>query len=376
MQTADKLAFWLKLVFLGLCLLLLGRWIFSHHASVAPPTSVLVRAVPVARQDVPIKLNVVGTVVPYQAVDIKSRIDSQILKVPFVSGAEIKAGQTLFLLDDRDLRAQLKQAEANLLRDTAQLNNLTWVQQGNEKVFQKKAISAQVFEAGKAALESQKAIVLADQANIQDLKVQLDYAKVVSPINGRAGTINLTLGNNVKANDVPLVTINQLKPIFVQASLPQRYFDTIIKAMKSGPVSVTALRDGSSEATKGTLEYINNTIDVGTGTFAVRAVFQNTREYLWPGMLVQLQLHIGEDKQALVIPAVAVQQSPQGGEFVFVVENNKAQKRPITLLRIEQDLAIIGAGLKEKEQVVTDGLMSLRPGTSVLIQPKEKYGPL
>lgn len=374
MQITNKHHRLLGLAIVVLGLFFLGRWIFTPGHVEAQPSAVLIRAATVVRQDIPIKVDDVGLVVPYQSVNINARLDSQILKVPFNSGAEVKKGQVLFVLDDRTLKAQLRQAEAALARDVAQLSNLQWTFQRNKTLFQKHTISEQVFEASKAAVDAQEAVILSDKAAIDSLHIQLGYTLITSPIPGRAGTLNVTAGNNVKANDITLVTVNQIKPIWVQASLPQRTFDKIIQAMQKAEVPVFMEKEGRP-VEKGILQYVNNTVDNSTGTFVVRALFKNEKEALWPGMLVRLSFHLGLDQQALVIPEAAIQQN-SAGAFVFVIANNRAQKRPVTLARTQEGLAIIETGLKEKEQVAIDGLMSLKNGVLVQIQKEEQHAGL
>ncbi|MBI1214989.1 MAG: efflux RND transporter periplasmic adaptor subunit [Alphaproteobacteria bacterium] len=352
----------------------LGGWLYMRGAGNAEkdkhddlPVPVTIAAA--KRQDVPVTISSVGTVVPFQTVNIKSRLDSQIMAIRFHDGDEVKKGDVLFQLDDRALKAQLAQAQADLARDQAQLENLKWQLDRNKQLIGQKAISEQAFKSSKAAADAQAASVQADEAAISNLNVQIGYTTITAPIDGRTGTINVTLGNNVKANDTgALVTINQIRPILVQASLPQKTFTELRAAMQAGPVPVTARVKPDGEDVSGTLKYIDNMVDQGTGTYATRATFDNPDEKLWPGMLVPIVIRTGTDEHALVIPEVAVQ-STAGRDFVFVIKNGKAERRPVTVTRIQGDIALVGGGLKAGEQVATDGMLLLTDGAAVSVAP-------
>jgi len=331
----------------------------------APAVPVTVASVVV--QDVPLEIQAVGTVIPFQTVAIKSRIESQIEAVKFQDGDEVKQGDLLFVLDDRTIRAQLEKAKAELVRDKATLEDLKLQYQRNQSLTEGRAISKQVVESSKFAVEAQAALVNADLAAVDNLSVQLGYTQIVAPIDGRTGTITSTIGNNVKVNDVPLVTINQIQPILVQSSLPQNSFEAVRRAMQAGDVMVTAKIENSATIATGKLEYIDNTIDKATGTFVARSLFANADEALWPGMLVSVTLTIGQEESAIVIPEVAVQNS-YSGEFVFVIVEEKAQKRAVTVQRNVNSMAIISDGLKVGEQVATDGMLSLSDGTAVSVR--------
>jgi multidrug efflux system membrane fusion protein len=318
-----------------------------------------------------VEIQSLGTVIPFQSVAIKSRIESQIVAVNFNDGDEVKRGDLLFVLDDRSIRAQLDKVKAELARDQAQLEDLKLQYERNKSLTEGRAISKQVVESSKFAVQAQAALVSADQAAVDNLSVQLGYTQIVAPIDGRTGTITSTVGNNVKVNDVPLVTINQIQPILVQSSLPQNSFDDVRRAMNAGEVVVAAKIGSSPAVAAGTLAYIDNTIDKGTGTFVARSQFGNTDQALWPGMLVSVILTVGSEQNALVIPEVAVQNS-YNGDFVFVIAQDKAQKRAIKVRRNVQGMAIISDGIKVGETVATDGMLSLSDGAAVSVRATEE----
>ncbi len=351
----------------------------GNNSPAQKPPPVPVQVTTALKKDMPVEIQALGTVVPFQTVALKSRIDSQIIEVKFKDGDNVKKGDPLFILDGRALQAQLDQAKADLAAAQAQANNLRKQYLRNQNLIKQQAISQELFDTSKAAVEAQDAITTAAKANLESIQVQIDYTTITAPIDGRAGTINVTAGNNIKANDTtPLVTINQIMPIQVQVSLPQDYFDAIRKAMAAGTVAVTALRNTPDAIpVTGSFSYIDNAIDQGTGTFIGRAVFANDGEHLWPGMLVNLNIAVGKSAQAIVIPEVAIQNSPSG-KFVFTVEDNVAKKTAITVDRIQGGAAIVTTGLKGNEQVATDGIMALKDGAIVSIAPPtaEKTSPV
>jgi len=365
---------------LAVCAGVIGIVVFSYFKSApqnlpeAALPAVPVSVASVVSQDIPLQIQAVGTVMPFQSVAIKSRIESQIVAVKFRDGDVVKKGDLLFVLDDRTIKAQLDKAKAELVRDKAQLEDLKLQYERNKSLTEGRAISKQVVESSKFAVQAQTALVTADMAAVDNISVQLGYTQILAPIDGRTGTITSTVGNNVKVNDVPLVTINQIQPILVQSSLPQGSFDEVRRAMHAGAVAVTAIMENSAAVAAGTLEYIDNTIDKSTGTFVARALFANADEALWPGMLVSVMLTIGQDENAIVIPEVAVQNS-YSGDFVFVIAEEKAQKRAITVKRNIESMAIISAGLKVGETVATDGMLSLSDGTTVSIRVAQGSSP-
>ena len=342
---------------------------FGGHGKPAevkqPPVSV--SAAPAMRKDVPLELTAVGGVVAEQTVGVRSRIDSQVIEVRFHDGDYVNAGDVLFVLDGRAIAAQVQQQQANLARDRAQLANFKRQYDRKKTLTDRGFETASNLDDAKAQYEVQLATVNATQAAIDNMKVQLEYTKILAPISGRTGTINVTLGNTVKANDTgALVTINQVKPIRVQVAIPQKYLDALRQALGGGGVEVTALHEGGKAPSAGKLDYIDNNIDNTTGTFSARASFANDDEALWPGMFVTTTIRLGDEKGALTVPEVAIQHG-QDGDFVFVLVNAKAEKRPVKVARLQQDTAVIADGLKEGEQVAVDGLMKLENGSAVTI---------
>ena len=365
-------------ILMAVAIAALAWWQFGSSADkkTATPTT-RVSAAPVLLQDVPLNVPLVGTVIAYETVSIKSRLDSQIVGVQFHDGDFVKEGQVMFQLDDRAIKAQIAQFHAAVEKEKAQLVNTDLQYQRALKLIKTHVVSQAQVDDAKAAYEAQLAQVNAADANLNNAKVQLTYTTITAPISGRTGTINVTRGNNVKANDLPLVTINRITPIRVQSSIPQRYYDAVKSALAAGDVIAKAKNKESGTVTEGKLEYVDNTIDVSNGTFAGRSIFANEDEKLWPGMFVNISLELGVEKGVLTIPVVALQ-GDDGSHFVFIVdsETKKAVRKPVEVARNNGELVIITKGLSEGELVITDGLLRVNEGTPVeVISPASTEEP-
>jgi len=358
-----------------------GMWLaFRGSAITAPsgPPPVAITTAITTSQAVPVTINAVGNVVAYESVAIRTRIDSQVTAVHFNDGDEIKKGDLLFELDNQSLRARASELEANIARDRAQLENARRQSTRAEVLADKGFATKATKDDTSANVAVASASVNASIAALESVKVQLAYTRITAPISGRTGTINVTRGNNVKTSDAqPMVTINQLKPIRVQAALPQQYFDGLRAAMQAGSVNVSAaLKDDVANNTlaEGTLDYIDNAIDATTGTFITRAGFANTDERLLPGMFVTTTLTLGGEQSAITIPEVAVQRG-QTGDYVFVFTGDKALKRNVKIARLQNGLAIIASGLEAGTVVAVDGLLGLKDGSVVKIASEKSVAP-
>ncbi len=360
-----------------------GWWFFSKSGSQSAPSgppAVAIKTAMAEKKSVPVTLHAVGNVVAYESVAIRARLDSQVTAVHFKDGDEVKKGDLLFELDDKSLRAQAAQLSANIARDRATLENARRQLSRAEALAEKGFATKATKDDSTASVEVAQASLNASQAALESVRVQLGYTRITAPITGRTGTINVTLGNNVKANDTqPLVTINQLKPIRVQAALPQQYFQLVRDAMQQGAVSVTVTKQNDTNTANaiatGVLDYIDNAIDAATGTFVTRAGFANEDERLLPGMFVTSTLTLGGEEQALTVPEVAVQRG-QGSDYVYVIVGDKAMKREVAIGRMQDDLAVITSGLEVGETVAVDGLLGLRDGVSVRILPPTPAAPV
>jgi len=324
----------------------------------------------VARKSIPIRLDAIGNVQAIATVAVKSRVDGEVAQVKVADGQEVKSGDVLFVLDTRAIEAQLKQAQANLAHDRALLANAQRDVDRLRPLIQKRDVSQQAFDLATATAASLDATVKADEAAIQNLQVQITYYTIRAPIDGRLGFVTLKAGNDVKAQDViTMVTINQMRPIYVSFAVPQRELPAVRAAVAKGtvPVSVRVPNDPAGEI-PGRLDFIDNQVDVATGTIQLKAIFGNRDERLWPGNFVNVQMTLGVQEDAIVVPAAAVQVG-QNGSYVFVIKSdNTAEIRQVTVSRTVEGSAIVAKGLSEGERVVTDGQLRLNNGTRVEIR--------
>jgi multidrug efflux system membrane fusion protein len=328
----------------------------------------------------PIQVTAIGSVQSIATVMVKSRIDGQIAEVRFKEGQEVKEGDLLFTLDDRALKAQLAQSEATLERDRASLQRakLEVARQGG--LANRGVASAQKFEDVETNLAVFEATVRADEAAVENTRVNLAYATILAPINGRTGSIALKKGNLVKASElssqIPLVTISQLRPIYVSFTLPERQLAELRAAEAEGSVPVVASIPTQPQAPiSGKLAFIDNQVDVATGTITVKAQFANDDTRLWPGQFVNITMTLGVQANAVVAPSAAVQIG-QNGPYVFVVRPDSTVE--LRLVRTDRTISgktVIAEGLAAGERVVVDGQLRLDNGTRVAIQKPPEGAP-
>lgn len=357
-------------------LVLIGAagWGIVHKAGAvsapaAAANAISVTTAAVKQQDMPIYLTGVGTVASNASVTVKARIDGQLDKVGFVEGQDVKAGQLLAQIDPRTLQAQLDQAVAQKAKDQAQLANSRLDLQRYTTLVQQDAATQQTLDATRAQVTQLQAAVQADEAQINYAKVQLSFTRILAPISGRVGARLVDPGNIVHAADVNgLVVINQIDPIAVVFTLPEETFQSINTALHASqkPLSVqTFPRNSTTMLAQGNLALLNNQIDTSTGTVQLKGIFQNPSHVLWPGQYVNVRLVLGDRKQALTIPAAAVQRS-QDGTYVYVVDaDNTVKNQPIQLVNIQDNVAVIDKGLNPGQRVVVDGQYKLKPGIKV-----------
>lgn len=389
------------------------------------------RAVPVViatatQKTIPIQLSATGTVEAYSTVSVKSQVGGQLIGVYFQQGQNVKKGDLLFKIDSRSLEAalmqanaakakdlaQVKQAQANVVKAIAQVNqakaNVTKdiAQATNADVQAKRynsllkegAISkeqADQFQttaaaqratvnadqngvadaqaavaAAEADVQNAKAAVVADEAAIANAKIQLSYSSIYSPITGRTGSLKFTQGNLIEANATdPLITISQIRPIYVNFSIPQRLLPDLKKYSTNGKLEVTAIppKDKGRPIT-GELTFVDSGLNTQTGTIQLKATFANTEDRLVPGQFVNVVLKLTEEPNVITVPSQAVQ-SGQQGQFVFVVKPDKtAQMRPVTVGDTIGNETAITQGLQAGEQIVIDGQFNLVPGAAVQVK--------
>lgn len=338
-----------------------------------PPVSVSVAQV--TRGDMPMVIETVGSVQPMAAVSIKTRVDSYIDKIAVPDGAPVKQGDILVRLDDRQIVAQIKQAEASLARNRALLEQAQRDVRRFAELLAKNTGTKINLDNARTQVATAQALILSDEAQIENLKVQLSYYTIRAPISGRIGTITAKAGNIIRAGDNSatgiLGTIVQTTPIYVAFSLPQRMLGEIRAAIASGSGEVVATPQGTDRSAKGKLTLIENQIDAATGTITVRATFENADEFLWAGQLCTVRVVLRTEKNIVSVPREATQ-SGQTGNFVFVVSKGAVQVKPVTVLRTQDGRDIISSGLEGGETIVVDGALSLVNGSRVLIRSGQK----
>jgi multidrug efflux system membrane fusion protein len=333
----------------------------------APKTPpVIVTSARVEQQDVPIYLTGVGTVTANQSVTVKARVDGELDKVGFVEGQDVKAGQLLAQLDPRALQAQLAQAKATQAKDQAQLLNARLDLKRFTQLTKEDAATQQQLDTQRALVAQLDATVQMDEAQVSFAQVQLSYTTINAPISGRVGARLVDAGNIVHASDTGgLVVINQIDPIAVFFTVPESAVGDINTAMADTPqgLPVTALgRETNQPLGDGKLVLVNNQIDTTSGTVQLKAQFPNPRHVLWPGQYVNARLQLGTRKQALTVPASAVQRG-QNGTYAYTLDDQGiARIQPIRVVVIQDNVAVVDDGLKAGERVVVDGQYKLRPG--------------
>jgi multidrug efflux system membrane fusion protein len=329
--------------------------------------AVPVTTAPVVTKTVAVRIYAIGNVEPYKTVALKARVDGQIVSVHFKEGDEVRQGSVLFEIDPRPFAAMLKQAQANLLKDRALLDRATDQEKRYKDLLGKNFISPDAYDQVRTNQATAAATVAADQAAIESARLSLEYCTIRSPITGYAGRIQIQQGNLVKANDAnPLVTINQIVPVYTSFSVPEQNIADIRKYQADGQLKVQAAFTNAAHApVAGKLSFIDNSADPTTGTIKLKAEYPNTDKALWPGQFVNVVLTLYEQKNAVVTPSASVQNGPTG-QYVFVVKPDQTvELRNIKIARAEGDDTVVASGLQPGDQVVTAGQLRLAPGTRV-----------
>jgi membrane fusion protein, multidrug efflux system len=331
------------------------------------PRSVPVEVAIAEKKQLPVRVEALGTVTPIASVAIKSRLETEIVGVHFTDGARVKQGELLFTLDSRTIEAQIRQAEAVVARDKAQLEGAERDMRRYTELVAKGATAITNLDNAKTQSAMFTAAMRVNEALLDNLRVQHSYATIRAPISGRVGTATVKVGNFVRPADAtPLVTINQMAPVYVSFAVPQRVLPELRQALAEKSGTVEAIVPGAARNAAGQVSMIENNVDAATGMVMVRATMPNTEELLWPGTLVTAQMTLRME-EAVSVPSRAVQVS-QAGSYVFVVENGTAQVRPVKVARTLGIDSVIEEGLAGGETVVTNGQLLLSNGTRVAPQ--------
>jgi len=334
------------------------------------PQAVPVAVASVERKSVPVRVEAIGYVEAFTSVQIKVRVDGQIVEVNFKEGQEVHQGDVLFKIDPRPYEAALRQAEAAAARDRAQLERARAQDRRYKELLDKSFVSADGYAQIQTNAQTAEAVSKASDAAVENARVQFDYTTIRSPINGYVGKVLLQRGNIARAADPNAIAlINQVHPIYVSFAVPEQRLAEIRSRMKSGLLAVDAVpSDSNGKAVSGKLAFIDNAVDQTTGTIKLRAVFENKDNALWPGQFANVSMRLYDQSDALVVPARSVQTGPDG-QFVFVVKPDlSVEVRPVTIARNDGDSAIVASGLQKDEQVVTQGQLRLAPGSKVTVR--------
>jgi multidrug efflux system membrane fusion protein len=324
----------------------------------------------VQQKTVPVQVRVIGNVEAYSTVGIKPQITGEIVGVHFTEGQDVKKGQLLFTFDPRPFEADLLRAQANLAQDEAKAKNAEVEHQRYRKLMEAGVVAKEQAEQMETNDAAMLATVNADRAQVEYARVQLIYTKIYSPMDGRAGNLMLHRGTVVKANpDNPIITINQINPIYVTFSVPQQVLPEIKQHMAKDKLKVTAIIQGQeNRPEEGTLTFVDNNVDLNTGTIKLKGTFANSNRCLWPGQYVNVTLTLAEEPNAIVVSTQAIQ-TGQDGSYVFIVKPDlTAESRPVKVERNIDNQAVIESGLTAGEKVVTDGQIRLVPGSKVEIK--------
>lgn len=334
-----------------------------------PPT-VPVTAAVAARKEIPLQVSAIGNVEAYSTVSVRAQTGGQLQRIHFTEGQDVRKGDLLFTIDPRPFEAALRQAEANLARNTAQMEHARQEARRYEELVKRGYVAQAQYDQIRTNASSLEALVKADTAAVENARLQLSYCFIHAPVSGRAGGLQVHQGNLVKANDEqPLVVIHQIQPIYVNFSLPEQHLPDIKRYQAAGKVAVTAtVQNGGELPAQGALAFIDNAVDRTTGTIRLKGLFENRDRRLWPGQFASVTITLAVVPDAVVVPSPAVQTGQQG-QYVFVVKNDTSvEPRPVKTGASYKGETVVETGIQPGERVVTDGHMRLMPGAKVEIK--------
>lgn len=337
-----------------------------------PPVPVTV--VPVVKENVPVYLTALGTVQALNTITVNPQVGGELMKLDFTEGKQVKKGELLAQIDPRPFQAAYDQAVARQKGDEASLATAQSTLKRNEALVANGYVAALDMDTYRNNVRQLQATVAQDAAAAESARVNLEYTRITSPIDGVAGIRGVDPGNVVTTSST-IVTLTQVHPIYVMFALPEQNMDMVRKAQQETPLQVAALdrTDAHPIANDGVLQVIDNQIDSSTGTFRLKSQFPNSAGELWPGQFVNVRLQVRVDDGALVIPAEAVQRGPDG-DYVYQVQgDNTVKMQPVVVAgEVGDSHVMIGSGLKVGEQVVTEGQFRLKPGSKVIpLKPGE-----
>ncbi|HSQ05001.1 MAG TPA: efflux RND transporter periplasmic adaptor subunit, partial [Burkholderiales bacterium] len=327
---------------------------------------VTVKTIPVMRKAMPVVIDAVGTVESEHSVAVRPQVNGVLDAVLFREGDRIRKGQALFRIDSRPMRAAVEQARAAVARDEAQLAQAKAQEARLRPLIEKDYITRQEYDVATTQAKALEATVAANRAVLEQAQLQLSYAFISAPISGRTGSLSVKAGNLVSAGGAtPLVVINSTQPMLVSLSVPERYLDDVRRHWNTPDlkVEISSKLRGPVVAT-GSLVFIDNTVNLQTGTVLLKAQFKNEKEELWAGQFVQARIVLRVEKDALVLPESAVQPG-QDRPFVYVAREGKAAAQEVQVGRQVGDLVVISSGLTGSERVIADVPPTLADGTPI-----------
>ena len=349
-----------------------SSWMGGNASAQGPqrPRTISVEVAKAERKPVPVDVDAIGMVTPISSVALKARLETTIVAVHFEDGAKVNEGDLLFTLDSRQIDAQIEQAEGALARDRAQLEGAQRDLRRYTDLVGKGATTQVNVDNAKTQSDILIATIKADQAALDNLKVQKSYTLIRAPFAGRISAANVKVGNFLRPADTqPLAVINQMAPVYVTFAIPQRVLVDLREAMAKDGSKVIATIPGHQRSEEGKVAMVENAVDATTGMVTVRGMMDNGNETLWPGTLVSTKLII-RTENSVVVPTIAVQRS-QNGNYVFVVKDGAAKVQPVKVDRTSQGVSVISEGLSGDESVVIDGQLLLLDGTRVEPRPRK-----
>jgi multidrug efflux system membrane fusion protein len=360
----------ISLIFVSFFLTTLFSACSGGKSGQPPRQAVPVTSGMVIQKNVPVQIGAIGNVEAYSTVSVKSQIGGELTRVHFREGQDVRKGDILFTIDPRPYEAALKQAQANLAKDTAQFENARAQLHRYEELIKNSYATQEEYDQIRANAAALEATVNADKAMVENARLQLKYCFIYSPINGRTGNLIANEGNLIKANaDDAMVIINQIQPIYVSFSVPEQYLSEIKKYMSSGKVKIEVfMTKGMDNPEEGFLTFIDNTVDIATGTIRLKATFANRERRLWPGQFVDVVMTLTTQPDAITVPSQALQ-TGQKGQYVFVIKDDlTVELRPVIISRTIVAEAVVEKGLRPGEKVITDGQLRIVPGAKVEVK--------
>lgn len=337
----------------------------------------LVKAATAVSKPMPVLIEAVGTVEPEHSVQVRAQVSGVLQGVLFKEGDRVKAGQQLFQIDPRTFEASYRQAQAQLARNIAQLENARVQQERLEPLLKREFITRQEFDVAVTSTKSLEATVAADRALVDQAKIQLEFSRIQAPISGRTGALAIKPGNLVPTagGGVPLVTINSTDLVLVSFSIPERQLEEIRLNQNEKEMRIEILPDRNGPAVaEGKLVFIDNTVTPQTGTVLLKTRVVNKNETLWPGQFVNVRIVLKIEPEAIVVPDAAVQPG-QDSSFVYLIDaDSKVVVRPVKIARQIGSEVVIGSGVKAGDQVITAIPQALQPGATVKLADSDPGG--